>query len=98
MESTQRLRLPGLLLHEAHSLLLGDLPVDLSDVVLARDREVSGLHDCAVDVLSPVLSHLLLVDDAKELGHELRIDGQKLDQAIPDAEDLVGDHFDVTGD
>ena len=92
------MRLPRLLLHEAHSLLLGDLPVDLSDVVLAWDGKVSRLHDRAVDVLAPILSHLLLVDYAKELGHELRIDGQKLDQAIPDAEDLVGDHFDVTGD
>lgn len=98
MQRAQRLRLARLLLYQVLALLLGDLLVDLDDVLLAGDGEVPRLHDRAVDVLAPILSHLLLVDYAKELGHELRIDGQKLDQAIPDAEDLVGDHFDVTGD
>ena len=70
----------------------------LHDVLFAGYGEVSRLHDRSIDVFAPILSHLFLVDYAKELSHELRVDGQKLDKAIPDAEDLIRDHFDVTCD
>ena len=38
--------------------------MDFTDVVFARDREISRLHNSPVDVFTPVLSHLFFVDYA----------------------------------
>lgn len=86
------------LLDESLSFLLGDLTMDLAYVIFAGDGEVSRLHDSAIDVLSPVLSHLLLVNDSQELGHELWIDSEELDEFVPDAVDLIGYDFDIVSD
>ena len=72
--------------------------MNLSNIFFTWYSEVSCLHNRSVDVLTPVLTHLLLVDYAQELCDKLRVDGQKLNQAIPDAEDLISYHFDVASD
>ena len=72
--------------------------MDLTYVVLTWYRKVSGLYNCAVDVLTPVLAHLLLVDNPEKLSYELRIDGDQLDHFVPDGKDLIRYNFYVTGD
>jgi len=71
--------------------------MDLPNIVLAWDSEVSRLHNCAVDMLAPILTHLLLVDNTEEFRDELWIDCQQLYQAIPNAKDLVSHDLDITG-
>ena len=52
--------------------------MDLSNVILARDGKVSRLHDCAIDMLPPVLAHLFLVNNSQELCNEFRVNRQEL--------------------
>ena len=95
MERPQSLRHLRLLLHQAHPSLLGYLSVDLTYVVLGWDCKVFRLHNGPIDVLAPVLPHLLLIDDAEELSHKLRVDGDYFDELIPDGEYLVSHDLDI---
>ena len=72
--------------------------MNLSNIVLRRDREITRLHYGAVDMLTPVLSHLLFVDNPQKFCHELWIDCQKLNGAIPNAKNLISDEFNISSD
>ena len=96
MKSTQSLRLLRLFFNETLSLLLCDLLVNLSNVILAWDCKITRLHYCSVDVLAPVFTHFLFVDDTQELSNELWIDCEQLNKSIPDAEDLVSNNLDIS--
>lgn len=92
------MRLPGFFLDQAFTFLLGNLSVYFTDIILTWNCEISSLHNSAIDVLSPVFSHLFLVNNSKKLGDEFRIDSEELNQAIPDAEDLVCNNLYITCD
>jgi len=83
------------LTHEA-SPLHGYVPMDVLYVVLtAWDGQVGRHAHRPVNELPPVLSHLLLMDDAEVLTYELGVDREDLEELEPQAKDLSADHVDV---
>lgn len=70
--------------------------VDLTDTILtAWSRVVLGLEHGPVNQLTPVLSHLLLMDYPKILAHKLGIDRNNFDEFVPQREYLGTNDIDV---
>jgi len=81
-------QLVGILTQQS-SPLHSDALVDLLDVLTRRrGREVLGLEDRPVDEFTPVLPHLLFINDAEELADELRVDSDHLKELEPQREYL----------
>ena len=67
----------------------------LSDIFLARHSEIPGLNQCAVDVLTLDLSHLLFKEDSQVFADEFRIDGDDLNNFMPELKELAADLIDI---
>lgn len=77
------------LIDEILAPLLGNLPMNFSNVLLWRKCKILCFNNRAIDVISPVLSHFLFIKYAKELCNKFGVDSQQIDKFEPEAKQLV---------